>query len=307
MTRTPPPPGFTWPNGATLALSIVVNVEEGAERNIRDGDKGPEPVDELGVMLKAPIRVHGNETNYQYGINRGAGRVLKLLDRYKTPATWTVCAQALERAPWIAEALMARGDEPCSHGWRWQFQAFMDEEKERAFIERAGASIEATCGRRPAGWLSRYLHTDITRGLLAQADYLYHMDDYSDDFPFWDIVDLPGGAGRKPIIVLPYALDTNDMKFWLDPSLTAKDWLTYACDTFDWLLKESAEEDARMMSLGLHLRIIGRPGRIGAFRDFLDYVTSKTGVWIATREDIAKAFAAAVPAPDAAFEETRYA
>ncbi|MFN3834261.1 MAG: polysaccharide deacetylase family protein [Glycocaulis sp.] len=295
MTHNPPP-GFSWPNGAKLALSIVVNVEEGAEANIRDGDKGPEPVDELGVSLKAPIRIHGNETNYQYGINRGAGRVLKLLDEYKVPATWTACSQALERAPWIAEAIMARGDEPCCHGWRWKFQAFMDEAREREFIRKGTDSIEQTCGRRPAGWLSRYLHTDITRGLLAEAGYTYHMDDYSDDFPYWDVVDLPGG-GQKPIIVLPYALDSNDMKFWLAPSLTTRDWLQYAIDTFDWLHAEAQSDGARMMSLGLHLRIIGRPGRIGAFRDFLQYVSEKSGVWLATREQIAEAFAKAVPAP----------
>jgi allantoinase len=291
-----PPPDFSWPNGAKLALSLVVNVEEGAERSIRDGDKGPEPVDELGAVPKAPIRVHGNESNYQYGINAGAPRIIRLLDRHQLPATWTVCAQALERAPWLGRAIAARGDEPCNHGWRWAFTAFMDEEKERAFIEKGTASIAQTCGRRPVGWLSRYLHTDITRRLLAEQEYLYHMDDYSDDFPFWDVVTLPDGT-RRPIVVLPYAIDSNDMKFWLAPAFTAKDWLTYAIDTFEWLLAESAAEGARMMSLGLHLRIIGRPGRIGAFEAFLDHVASRPGVWIATREQIAQAFAAAVPAP----------
>lgn len=296
MTHNPPP-GFTWPNGAKLALTIVVNVEEGAESNIRDGDKGPEPVDELGVVLKKPIRIHGNESNYQYGINRGAPRVLALLDKYKVPATWTAASLALERAPWLAKAIMARGDEPCCHGYRWQFQAFMDEATERDFIRKGADSIEYTCGRRPVGWLSRYLHTDITRGLLAEAGFTYHMDDYSDDFPYWDVVDLPQG-GRKPIIILPYAIDSNDMKFWLDPSFTADNWLTYAKDTFDWLLAESNDQGARMMSLGLHLRIIGRPGRIGALETFLDYVASKEGVWITTREQVANAFADAVPAPE---------
>lgn len=296
--RRDPPPGFTWPNGAKLAVSIVVNVEEGAEKSILDGDKGPEPVDELGaVPAKAPIRVHGNETNYQYGINRGAPRVLKLLDRYGIPATWTAASLALERAPWLADAIMARGDEPCCHGYRWKFQAFMDEETEREFIRKGADSIEATCGRRPAGWLSRYLHTDITRGLLAEEGYRYHMDDYSDDFPYWDVVDLPRG-GRKPIVVLPYAIDSNDMKFWLAPAFTANDWKNYALDTFDWLLNEANTEGARMMSLGLHLRIIGRPGRIGALADVLQFMSETDGVWFATREQIAEAFAAAVPAPE---------
>ncbi|MCG8442471.1 MAG: polysaccharide deacetylase family protein [Caulobacterales bacterium] len=297
-TSDPAPEGFAWPNGAKLALSIVVNVEEGAENNIRDGDRGPEPVDELGVTLKKPIRIHGNESNYQYGINRGAPRVLALLDRYGVPATWTACSQALERAPWLAEAIAARGDEPCCHGWRWAFTAFMSEAEERDFIRKGTESIVRTCGRPPAGWLSRYLHTDATRRLLVEEGYRYHMDDYSDDFPYWDVVETAGG--RKPMVILPYAIDSNDMKFWLSPSFTTQDWLRYAKDTFDWLYAEAQEEGARMMSLGLHLRIIGRPGRIGAFADFLDYVTSsKDGVWIATREQIADHFTAQVPPPAA--------
>lgn len=291
----PAPVDFCWPNGAKLAFSLVVNVEEGAENNIRDGDPFPEPVDELGVSLRKPIRIHGNETNYQYGINRGAPRVLRLLDAYNIRATWTACSQALERAPWLAKAIAARGDEPCCHGWRWAFTAFMDEAQERAFIERGTDSIAATCGRRPVGWLSRYLHTDATRRLLVEAGYLYHMDDYSDDFPYWDVVNTAGGP--KPIVVLPYAIDSNDMKFWLAPAFTADMWVDYACRTFDVLLSEAEREGARMMSLGLHLRIIGRPGRIGALERVLNHVTSRKDVWVASREEIATHFATHVPPP----------
>jgi peptidoglycan/xylan/chitin deacetylase (PgdA/CDA1 family) len=275
----------------------VVNIEEGAENNIREGDKGPDPVDELGVVIKKPIRIHGNETNYQYGINRGAPRVLKILDAADVPVTWTACGQALEKAPWLADAIVARGDEPCSHGYRWAFSAFMDEDAEREFIQKGTKSIEATCKRRPTGYLSRYLHTDITRRLLVEEGYLYHMDDYSDDFPYWDQVDM-GDGETKPMIVLPYAIDSNDMKFWLAPSFTPDMWLNYAKRTFDVLLSESQTDGARMMSLGLHLRIIGRPGRIGAFADFLEYVKQRSDVWIATREDIANHFAKNV-APNA--------
>ncbi len=291
------PSGFSWPNGAKLALSIVVNVEEGAEQNIRDGDKGPEPVDELSAVPKRPMRMHGNESNYRYGIKAGAPRILRLLDERCIRATWTAAALALERAPELAHAIVARGDEVCSHGWRWAHQFWMDEAKERDFIAKAVASIETTCGKRPVGWLSRYLHTEITRRLLVEAGFLYHMDDYSDDRPFWDVVEVEGGA-RKPIVILPYALDSNDMKFWLAPALTARDWLQYATDSFDWLLAEADRDGARYMSLGLHLRIIGRPGRIGALQGFLDHVERRRGdIWIATREEIARAFASAVPAP----------
>lgn len=290
----PAPEGFTWPGGKKLALSIVVNVEEGAERRIDEGDARPEPVDELGAVPGKPIRIHGNESNYQYGINRGALRVLKLLEQAGLPATWTVCGQALEKAPWLARAIVDRGDEPCNHGHKWAFTAFMSPEEERTFIQQGTQSIEATTGRRPAGWLSRYLHTDITRRILIEQGYSYHMDDYSDDFPYWSLTEMEDGS-TKPIIVLPYAIDSNDMKFWLAPAFTPDMWLDYARRTFDWLYREAEEDGARIMSLGLHLRIIGRPGRIDAFRQFLAHVQQHDGVWVAKREDIAAHFARLVP------------
>ncbi len=273
---------YVWPNGARLALSIVVNVEEGAEFNIQDGDKGPEPVDELGITLKKPVRNFGNESNYAYGINEGAPRVLGLLARHKVQATFTAAAVALERAPQVAAGIMEGGHEVCAHGWRWAHQLGMSEEQERDFIRKATQSIERITGQRPLGWLSRYLHTAETRRLLQEEGYLYHMDDFSRDEPFMDRA-LP-----TPMVVLPYALDSNDMKMWNAPSLTPRDWLTYATDTFDWLLAESAGRP-RMMSLGVHLRIIGRPGRIGALEKFLRHVRTQGGdqVWIARRQDIA--------------------
>jgi peptidoglycan/xylan/chitin deacetylase (PgdA/CDA1 family) len=281
---------FTWPDDARLALSIVVNVEEGAESTIADGDRGPEPVDELGIALKKPIRSYGNESNYRYGIKAGAPRVLRLLEAYEAQATFTAAAVALERAPELARAIVAQGHEVCAHGWRWVHQFHLDEAGEREFIRKAVASIERTTGTRPYGWLSRYLHTERTRRLLAEEGFEYHMDDYSDDRPFWDVVD------GKPIVVMPYALDTNDMKFWLDPALSAADWLQYAIDTFECLWAEGAHWP-RMMSLGLHLRIIGRPGRIGAFERFLRHVATRPGVWVATRRAIAGHFAAQVAPP----------
>ncbi|MCH8111155.1 MAG: polysaccharide deacetylase family protein [Proteobacteria bacterium] len=286
-------PIMKWPNGEKIAVSIVVNVEEGAEASIVEGDRGMEPVDELKVFVKKPIRNYGNESNYQYGIKAGAPRIMRLLDKYKVRVTWTTAAQALERAPQIADYIRERGHEACSHGWRWVHQFRMDEDEERAFIRKAVASIEKTTGTRPYGWLSRYLLTDNTRRLLAEEGFKYHMDDYSDDQPFWDV------AGGKPIVIMPYAVDTNDMKFWTDPALTPDQWLKYAVDTFDWLYAEGEAGAPKYMSLGLHLRIIGRPGRIGAFEAFLKHVTAKPGVWMATRLEIAENFAAQVPADTA--------
>jgi len=277
-----------WPDGAKVAVSIVVNVEEGSEMTIARGDRGMEPVDELGIHLKAPIRNYGNESNYLYGIKAGAPRVVDLLRRYGVMASWTVAAMSLENHPAIAEAIRGLGHEPVSHGWRWIHQFKFDEAQEREFIAKATASIERTVGVRPYGWLSRYLHTPNTRRLLIEAGYLYHMDDYSGDVPFWDRETVTD----KPIIILPYQLDTNDMKMWTDPSLTPRAWLDYARDTFDQLWREGNAGDPKMMSLGLHLRIIGRPGRIAALEQFLQHVTARPGVWIASRQQIAQHFAA---------------
>ena len=274
-----------WPGDAKVALSVVVNVEEGAEGSILDGDKGMEPVDELGIFVKGPLRNFGNESNYQYGIKAGFPRVSKLLDKYDIKATWTTCALALERAPQIAAYIRDRGHEACSHGWRWQAQHRMEEVQEREYIRKAVTSIKKTTGTRPYGWLSRYLHTENTRRLLAEEGFTYHMDDFSDDVPFWEEV-----AG-KPFVIMPYAVDSNDMKFWTDPALTPDQWLKYATDTFDWLYQEGAAGEPKIMSLGLHLRVIGRPGRIGAFEAFLKHVRARQGVWVATRLEMAQSFA----------------
>ena len=255
---------IAWPNGAKLALSVVVNVEEGSEQSIARGDRGMEPVDELGIHLKVPIRNYANESNYLYGIKAGAPRVVKLLKTHDIMASWTVAAMSLEAHPEIAEAIVELGHEPVSHGYRWLHQFKMDEDAERAFIRQAVASISQTCGTRPQGWLSRYLLTDNTRRLLIEEGFSYHMDDYSGDVPFWDAATVAG----KPIVIVPYQIDSNDMKMWSDPAYTPDQWLNYAIRNFDQLYREGEEGNPKMMSLGLHLRIIGRPGRIWALEEF---------------------------------------
>ncbi len=279
-----------WPNGARLAVSIVVNVEEGSELSVREGDRGPEPVDELGIVLKKPIRNQGNESNYLYGIKAGAPRILRLLEKYRVRATFTAAALSLERAPELASRIVQGGHEACSHGWRWTHQFQMDEAQEATFISKAVESLERTTGTRPYGWLSRYLITENTRSLLAKQGFLYHMDDYSDDVPFWDRV-----ADRN-ILVMPYALDSNDMKMWLSPAATPSHWLEYAIDTFEWLYEEGQSEP-KMMSIGLHLRIMGRPGRMRYLEAFLDHVTRRDDVWVTTRLDIAKHWVTQFPPP----------
>jgi peptidoglycan/xylan/chitin deacetylase (PgdA/CDA1 family) len=279
-----------WPGNARLAMSFVVNVEEGSEYSLRDGDEGPEAVDELGIALKRPVRNFGNESNYLYGIRAGAPRILSLLERHRVRATFTAAALALERAPELARAIVAGGHEVCAHGHRWVHQFSMGEDEEREFIRKAVASIEKTTGRRPYGWLSRYLFTPNTRRLLIEEGFTYHMDDYSDDVPYRDVVD------GKPIVIVPYALDTNDMKFWTTPALTPEAWLQYAVETFEVLYEEAAHRP-KIMSLGVHLRIIGRPGRIRAFERFLQHVLGRSEVWVATRYEIATWWAAQHPLP----------
>jgi peptidoglycan/xylan/chitin deacetylase (PgdA/CDA1 family) len=246
----------------------------------------------MGIALKRSVRNHGNESNYRYGITRGAPRVMRLLEQHGIRATFTACALALERAPELAREIVRQGHEVTSHGYRWAHQFHMDEAQERDYIRKAVASIEASVGRRPRGWLSRYLVTDNTRRLLAEEGFLYHMDDLSDDEPWWDEVD------GRPIIVLPYQVDNNDMKMWAEPSYTPEQWLKYAIDNLEWALAEG-EHEVNVMSIGLHLRIIGRPGRIWALEKFLAHAAERArqpgGVWIATREQIAEHFAAQVP------------
>jgi len=286
------PHDYQWPERARLALSIVVNVEEGSEYNVAEGDRITEPVDELNVSLSKPVRNYGNESNYRYGINEGHARIARLLDAHQVRCTYTAAALAVERAPRIADYIRERGHEPCCHGWRWVHQFRFEQDHEREFIERGLDSLEQTTGTRPVGWLSRYLHTANTRRLLQEAGCLYHMDDYSADAPYWGEVE----GSSRPMVVVPYQLDTNDMKMWLSPSYLPGHWLEYAIDSLDQAHAEGADRPI-MMSLGLHLRIIGRPGRIGALDRFLAYARQKTGVWFAQRREIAAHFAAKVSAP----------
>lgn len=278
---------FSLPQDRRLAMSIVVNVEEGAEQSVSAGDKGPEPVDELGVALRIPIRNYANESNYLYGITAGAPRVMRLLDQHRFTCTFTAAAVALEKAPDLARAIVAAGHEVCSHGHRWVHQFSFEEDRERAFIRQATESLRATTGGRPLGWLSRYLFTANTRRLLIEEGYFYHMDDFADDVPRWDLVDV--GGTQRGIVIVPYAIDTNDMKMWVAPAYSPAQWLDYAVGSFDQLYEEGAAQP-KIMSLGVHLRIIGRPGRIGALAKFMQHVASHKDVWVASRLAIARRF-----------------
>lgn len=272
-----------WPHEARLAISLVVNVEEGAEYSVAAGDSRAEAVDELGIHMAPGQRNRGNESNYAYGINAGFWRLLNLFTYSQIPVTYTCAAVALEKHPDLARAITAHGHEPCAHGYRWITQYRMPCDQEREFIQAALNSIQRTTGERPYGWLSRYNPSDNTRLLLREAGFLYDCDAYDDDLPYYTQV-----AGHSWLVV-PYALDTNDMKFWGSAPgfVTSEDYFQYLKSTFDVLYAEG-ETHPKMMSVGLHLRIIGRPGRFQALERFLSYATRHPGVWFARRLDIAR-------------------
>lgn len=267
-----------------LAVSLVVNIEEGSEYSIAAGDKGPEPVDEFGITLRKAVRNLPNESNYLYGLRAGFPRIARLLAAQQVRCTWAAAAEALRHISEPVRALINSGHEVCAHGNRWIHQHQMDRDTEKAFIQVAADTIKQLVGVVPSGWLSRYLFTENTRPLLAELGFQYHMDDYSDDVPRIEIVSTP--SGERSIVVLPYALDTNDMKLWMSPAYTPNDWLDYAVDSFDVLHKESLDQP-KIMSLGVHLRIMGRPGRIGVLERFVRHVKQHPSATFATRSDIA--------------------
>ncbi len=281
-----------WPGGAKMALSIVIHVEEGREMTAARGDRRMEPVDELGIHINSPIRNRGDESNYLYGIKAGAPRIIKLLKEYDITVSWAVAAMSLENNSDIAAAITDLEHEAISHGYRWLHQFKTDEKAERAFIRKAVKSIEKTTGTRPYGWLSRYFHTDNTRRLLIEEGFDYHIDNYSGDIPFWDRETVPS----KPIAIVPYQIDNNDLKMWIDPRMTPTQWLEYAKQNFDQIYMEGHEGNPKMMSLGLHPRIIGRAGRIWALEEFFQYARSKKDIWITTRHKIAQHLAEVEPA-----------
>lgn len=274
---TPPDP--QWPGGARVAVSFVVNVEEGAELSMADGDERNEAVHEITLQTSGPDP--NRDSHFEYGTKAGYWRIMRLLDGHGVRATMNACGRAIERSPWLAQDAVARGHEVCCHGWRWETHAAMEEATERATIARAAAAIQAACGVAPAGWHTKSAASGNTRRLLLEhGEFLYDSDDYSDDLPFFVPV-----AGRRHL-VLPYAFDTNDMNFHVGAQRfrLAGDFADYVIDAFDALWAEGG----RMMSVGLHLRIIGRPGRIGGLERVLRHMRGRGAVWFARRDQIAR-------------------
>lgn len=282
-------PRHPWLGNARMAVSLVVNYEEGSERSVPSGDDNQETLTEWGSYpFPSSIRNLAMESMYEYGSRVGVWRILDLFQRYDIHSTFFACAQAFEANPEVARAAVAEGHEICSHGWRWEEVFDLSEAEEREHIRLAIESFERTCGKRPVGWYCRYGPSVRTRRLLVEeGGFLYDSDSYADDVPYE--VDVEGSKH----LVLPYAADTNDIQYWLaDPMATADQFYTYLKDSFDTLYRES-EAAPRMMSVGLHCRIIGKPGRIAALERFIEYAKGFEDVWFATRAEIAGAWRSA--------------
>ncbi len=277
------PPFADWPGGARVAVSLVLNIEEGSEHAVSRGDSWNEPVYEMTQQDLADPDL-AMESHFDYGARAGYWRILRVLDRYGAACTLNACAEALERTPWIAERGLARGDEIACHGERWASPIGLSEREERQMIARAVARIEKVAGVRPRGWHCRCPQTPNTRRLLVEeGGFFYDSDAYDDDLP--SIVQVEGRAH----VVVPYSLDTNDMRFQRPEAsfVRATDFADYVIDAFDWLWEEG-EAAPKMMTIGLHTRIIGRPARIAGLDRVLRHMTEKGGAWFARRDEIAE-------------------
>lgn len=278
------PPKPTWPNGARLAVQFVVNYEEGSENCVLHGDEQSESylTEIVGTQPLHNSRSLTIESLYEYGSRVGFWRLLGLFNARRLPFTAFAVSMALQRNPRVALALAEGGHEIACHGWRWIDYDGVDEAVEREHMAMAIETIERLTGARPLGWYTGRVSMNTRRLVAEDGGFLYDADSYADDVPYWEDVD-----GRRQLIV-PYTLDVNDMKFGAVQGFNSGDqFFAYLKDSFDCLYEEGATA-ARMLSVGLHCRIAGKPGRIRALARFLDYVQGFDDVWICRRVDIAR-------------------
>jgi len=270
-----------WPGDARLALSFVVNVEEGAEMSLASGDERNEAVYEVNrEVVGAPDLCM--ESHFAYGARVGIWRIMDAFDAHGFKATFSSCGRCIAATPSLAAEPARRGHEISAHGWRWESHAGMDEARERAVIAATVDAIEKACGQRPVGWHTKSSASVNTRRLLMEeGGFLYDSDCYDDDVPRMH------QAGARPHVILPYAFDTNDMRFGPGGGFVqARDFSEYCIRAIERLLKEGVSAP-KMLSIGLHLRFIGRPARIGGLEAILEHVAKRSGIWVARRRDIA--------------------
>jgi putative urate catabolism protein len=286
------PPNAGWPGGARIAVNFVLNFEEGAENSILHGDAASEHfLSEIVSAQPIPGMRHVSmESLYDYGTRAGFWRIRKLFMERGLPLTVFGVAMAMERHPAAVAAMLEAGWEIASHGYRWINYQHIPEDVEREHMARAIEIHTRLTGTRPLGWYTGRTSPNTARLVVEEGGFLYDADSYADDLPYYDTT-----WGRKQLIV-PYTLDANDMRFAAVQGFNAgSQFFEYLKDSFDVLYAEG-ETAPKMLSVGLHNRIVGRPGRAAALARFLDYVMGKDGVWVATRADIARHWVAAHPA-----------
>ena len=272
-----------WPNKAKLALQIVLNYEEGAENSVLHGDKHSETF--LSEIIGAQAikgRNMNMESIYEYGSKRGFWRLHDLFQEKKIPITIFGVAMALERNPEVCNAIKSADYEVACHGWRWIDYQNISKSVEKKHMDLAIKTIKKIFGQRPLGWYTGRCSPNTRDLVINEGGFLYDSDSYSDDLPYWET------RGKKKQLIVPYTLDNNDMRFATNQGFNSGDqFFNYLKDSFDVLYKEG-EKNPKLMSVGLHCRLVGKPGRLKSLEKFLDYVLKHDDVWICKRIDIAK-------------------
>jgi peptidoglycan/xylan/chitin deacetylase (PgdA/CDA1 family) len=285
------PPKITWPGNSKVAVQIVVNYEEGSEKSFPMGDQSNDFLTELPFQLPDQ-RDLTFESNYEYGSRAGIWRLFRVFDAANIPVTFFAVAVALERNPEVASEIAARGDEAAGHGYRWSNAYEMTRDEEREAIKRAIASIGKTVGSRPVGWYHREMSVNTRELIVELGGFEYDSECYNDDLPYWTSV-----QGKQHLVV-PYTLTVNDVKYVLAQGFSSPDDFYHTAKaTFD-RLRNDGDDVSRMMSIGLHPRITGQPGRSDALARFIDYAQETGDAWFARRIDIARTFRQQYPSDE---------
>ena len=282
------PPHAAWPGGARVAVQFVLNYEEGGENCVLHGDKFSEQfLSEIIGAAAYEARHLSMESIYEYGSRAGVWRILREFERRKLPLTIFGISMALERNPGVTAAFVELGHEIACHGWRWIHYQNMDEATEREHMRIGVEIIKRLTGQAPVGWYTGRDSPNTRKLVVEHGGFLYDADYYGDDLPFWTKVEITDGRTVDHLVV-PYTLDTNDMRFATPQGFnTADHFFTYLRDAFDVLYAEG-EDRPKMMSVGMHCRLLGRPGRFLALQRFLDHIEKHDRVWVTRRVDIAR-------------------
>jgi len=282
------PPHANWPGSARIAVQFVLNYEEGGENCVLHGDEGSEQfLSEIVGAVAYPDRHMSMESIYEYGSRAGVWRILNEFKKRDLPLTIFGVAMALERHPDLVKEFMAQGHEIACHGLRWIHYQDMPEDQEREHLKQAIAIMKSLTGEKPKGWYTGRDSPNTRRLVVDEGGFTYDSDYYGDDLPFWTEVETTAGE-KRPHLVVPYTLDTNDMRFASPQGFNSGDqFFSYLRDAFDVLYAEG-ETEPKMLSIGLHCRLAGRPGRFASLQRFLDYIGEHEKVWVTRRIDIAE-------------------